>query len=110
MKILIAEDNARLQKLYKTVLHEHDLIVVDNAADAVTALESDNSIEAVLSDYELIGSTGDEIYAWVSQHRPDMKFVLVTGYRGDLALAQRVTTLLKPFRLKDLQKLFPSST
>jgi len=103
--ILLVEDERVLRRLVKKILQGLDYAVVDapNGPQALQLLDSSNGIELLLSDVVLPGGmTGIELAATVTERRPEIKVLLMSGYPTD-ALdragqpIEEIALLAKPF-------------
>lgn len=71
-KILLIEDSEMLQKSFRRVLRDHDLVVVSTGLDALQQLEV-GQFDLVISDFDLEGPlNGEDVYLWVQTNRPDL--------------------------------------
>ena len=62
-KIFILEDNIERQKLFRRVLGEYNLTIVDNAKDAITSLKEDLEFDILFLDHDL----GNMVYVDISE-------------------------------------------
>ncbi|AGN00680.1 HTR-like protein [Salinarchaeum sp. Harcht-Bsk1] len=78
--VLHVDDEHGLVDLAATFL-EREGLAVTTATDAETGLDrlEDNSIDAVVSDYDMPGTDGLEFLAAVREDYPDLPFILFTG-------------------------------
>jgi CheY-like chemotaxis protein len=103
--VLLVEDEPVLRRLVKKILIDLDYAVVD-APDGPRALEilgGSARIELLLTDVVLPGGmTGIELAATVTERRPEIKVLLMSGYPTD-ALdrarqpSEEIELLAKPF-------------
>jgi len=108
--VLVLEDESALRRLVVTHLESlgYSVVSVANGEEALSAIESMESIDLLLSDVMLPGGlSGHEIAAEVRKHRPETKILLMSGYAegvvsraGQLELGDAL--LNKPFQLTEL--------
>lgn len=103
MKILIAEDSEQIAMIYRRILRDHDTTIVDNAPAAISALEHSGPFDVVISDFDLIEGTGQDVFDASKTVAPAVFFVLATG-RDDVSFGDLV--LRKPFSPTQIRDLF----
>jgi PAS domain S-box-containing protein len=90
INVLHVDDNPSFLTLTRRYLERSDddlqVVSVDDPQEALERLRSDETIECVLSDYEMPGLSGLDFLRRVRAHRPTMPFILYTA-RGDEAVA-----------------------
>jgi len=73
MRIFILEDDENRVVTFKNKLHDHDLVIVDNAEDAIRELQA-GDFDAIFLDHDLGGetyvdtnnkNTGSEVVRWM---------------------------------------------
>lgn len=73
MRILYIEDDAHIQRMMTRVLRRAfetaSVMIVDTAPKAI-ALLRDTSYDLIVSDYNLIASTGGEVLQWLHAEKP----------------------------------------
>jgi PAS domain S-box-containing protein len=103
--VLLVEDDEIMRSLTRQLLEEQGYGVVE-AADGMSALqlvESDHArIDLVLTDVVMRGMSGPELVLRLSETRPNLKFVYMSGYTGELiaehdVMRSGVMLLEKPF-------------
>lgn len=108
--VLLVEDDADLRHLTQELLESEGYKVLA-AEDGQTALESSakhsGTIDVLLTDVVLPGSTGREIAERISETRPGTKILYMSGYTGALIAKQGVldpgvALLSKPFSKNEL--------
>jgi len=110
MRVLLIEDNLALQQLIAHLFRKrgHDVVAVASFDAAVNYAH--DSIDAVVSDWDLrdhAGRTGADFLRWFAQHAPDVGRIMMTGNLNvpevDRAAAHH--TFFKPFRPLELVRL-----
>ncbi len=87
IKILLVEDAAVMRKMEKKVLsslgHENIIESVDGD-DAIAKLQSDSTIELVISDWNMPNKSGLELLRWIrsNDQLKNLPFIMATG-RGE---------------------------
>lgn len=84
MEILIIEDQEEIQNGYKRLLRsmfDNPTIRVANNADLAIGELALTDFNHIISDYNLIGSTGADVLDWIKVHRPHLvdRFIFVSG-------------------------------
>ena len=108
--ILIVEDQVKIRTVCTNVL-EGAGFRVQTAEDGDQALEKvqDQRFDLVLTDIRMPGLSGDLLIDCIKKIRPDMSFVIMTGYPTMKLAIDAVHKgvgefLTKPFRIKDLKR------
>jgi len=89
--VLLVEDHAALLKLVKQILEDADFAVIPakNAKEAVRLeAEFPGTIDLLLSDVRMRGMSGPELAELLSERRPEMRIVLMSGYPGGVSVTQ----------------------
>jgi PAS domain S-box-containing protein len=103
--VLLVEDDEIMRGLTRQLLENHGYAVIE-AADGMSALQVANSdhtrIDVVLTDVVMRGLSGPELVLQLSESRPGLKFVYMSGYTGELiaehdVMQSAVLLLEKPF-------------
>ena len=106
--ILVVEDNPEVADVTVTLLEQigYRVLRADNAADALQALRSGGPIDLVLSDIVMPGGmNGIHLAQEVSEHHPEIRVLLTTGYSDMVVAAEtRYPILRKPFELSGLER------
>ncbi len=110
--VLIAEDDETLRLLFRSVLTEsgYHVIEAENGIEAVIKfMNNKNMIKIVLLDIIMPKKGGKEAYEEIIKVRPDVKFLLMSGYTADIKIAEElrrkgVEFMLKPISPRDLLK------
>lgn len=105
--ILLVEDEAFLREVAAESLQEagYEVLAAGDGDAGLKALQSDATLDVLLSDIRLPGLDGYQLAEAARTLRPDMKLILMTGYAPDLpaTLKQSVFRVLqKPFRMDSL--------
>lgn len=110
--ILLVEDDELMRVLTRKMLEESGYTVVD-AKDGQSALEvlgsMDGSVDLLLTDVVMRGLSGPELVLRINALHPEMKFVYMSGYTGELIsqheeLNRGIDLLEKPFTRAALLK------
>ncbi|HLK68139.1 MAG TPA: response regulator [Bryobacteraceae bacterium] len=100
--ILLVEDHSALLKLVKQILEDANfkVIAARNAREAMRQeAEHEGPIDLLLSDVRMRGKSGPELAEKLTERRPGMRVVLMSGYPGGVSLTQHEGWLYiqKPF-------------
>jgi signal transduction histidine kinase/CheY-like chemotaxis protein len=108
--LLFAEDEAAVREACAAALSEcgYEVVTAADGAEALALFAADpGRFRAILSDLRMPKLNGCELFEQVRALRPDVPFVLCTGY-GDaaelsaMAGTQRTALLEKPLRIEEL--------
>ncbi|MCA9579494.1 MAG: response regulator [Myxococcales bacterium] len=109
-QLLLAEDEASVRDACAAALADcgYEVVVAEDGAQALERFAADpGRFRAILSDLRMPHLNGHELFDRARALRPDVPFVLCTGY-GDssdldaLVNATRTALLEKPLRIEDL--------
>lgn len=84
LKILIADDEELLQDIYEMILDSEfpcEFIKVSDGESAIAALEKNQDINIIISDYNMPKCTGGAVYLYNKSHQ-NLPFIFLSG--GDL--------------------------
>jgi CheY-like chemotaxis protein/transcriptional regulator with XRE-family HTH domain len=105
--ILLVDDDPDILRMVSASLRAAGFSVagVSNGDEALTILVSQVRVDAILTDYAMVGMDGIELLARAVQIRPGLPGIIITGYAdsgrlGDLP--PRIEVLSKPFRRMEL--------
>ena len=107
--ILLVEDEEDLRSLCQTILeHQGFEVLVAHDALETESLGKDpkQTIDLMLTDVVMPGKSGPELYRSISQYRPEMKVLFMSGYDQDIlskeGLNRKDCFLSKPFNSDQL--------
>ena len=107
-KILICDDEEGIRESLKLILADHyDLILTENGEQCLEVLEKSKDIGLVLIDIKMPKVHGLEILKKIKEKRPDLKVVIVTGYKSVETATEAVRLgasgyIVKPFKAKEI--------
>ena len=87
-RLLFIDDERLLGAAFQRALwHEHDVVVVDTAAEALARLKAGEWYDAIFCDFDMPAMTGADLYQIIERSMPECakRFVLVTGEGHDPA-------------------------
>jgi two-component system cell cycle sensor histidine kinase/response regulator CckA len=110
--LLVVEDHDGLRELaYETLVNlGYQVLLASDGDEAVRKFRAHrDEIGLALLDVVLPTLSGPEIYARISEEKPDLPVVFATGYSPDIALLQKVQAkglpvLQKPYSPRDLAR------
>jgi CheY-like chemotaxis protein len=106
--ILLVDDDPAVREVTAAMLEDlgYEVIEADDGAAALDLLARIGRIDLMLVDFSMPGMTGMELIKEVTEGRPELPVLLVTGYADDRALAAmgEDRLVLKPFRTEDLAR------
>lgn len=84
--ILLVEDESALRRLMRTKLESqgYKILEAKDGADALSICQQESGIDLMVSDLAMPGMTGLELKDKVAALRPNMKFLLISGYTKDV--------------------------
>lgn len=107
-KILICDDEEGIRESLKLILGDfYELIVTDDPTQAVTLLEKAKDVKIVMMDIKMPKVSGLDVLKEIKTRRPDVKVIMVTGYRS-VETATEASNLgadgyvVKPFRSEEI--------
>jgi CheY-like chemotaxis protein len=98
MHILVVDDDPMAGGLIAAVLEDagHDIVLVEDGAQALDALASEHGLTGVISDMTMPGLSGLDLLQAMRERRIDLPFILLSGDdpeklrdRGDFAACLR---------------------
>ncbi len=109
--ILIAEDEAILQRNIAFILSSHGYIVhtARSGLEALDAIKK-RKVDLVITDLVMPGKDGMELIGYLSEFRPDIPIIIITAYPSlDTAIEavrkKAFDYVTKPFKMQDLLKM-----
>ena len=114
LRILLVEDAAVMRKIELKALKSlgfDDISEAKDGDEAIVALESDDTIDLVISDWNMPNKGGYELLEWVRAHEKLKKlpFIMATG-EGDMKQEKKAVDagvsgfIAKPFNADELKK------
>ena len=102
--MLLAEDEPAVRRLAGLIVERagYWVVVAGNPDEAEAAAESLGALDLLLTDVVMPGGTGPDLFRRLSQRRPGIRVVFMSGYaEQDLfdrdTLGQSVAFVAKPF-------------
>ncbi|MET0987795.1 MAG: PAS domain-containing protein [Steroidobacteraceae bacterium] len=109
--VVIVEDDAAVRMLVVDVLEElgYRFIEAADSAAAVPILQSEQSVDLLITDVGLPGMSGRELAQVARESRPELKVLFITGYADDSVERQwqpapGMELMRKPFALDTLAR------
>lgn len=109
-KILICDDEEGIRESLKLILGNHyDLVLTDSGEQCLECLDNDKTIELVLLDIKMPRINGLEILKAVKEKHPEVKVIIVTGYKSFETAAEASSLgssgyIVKPFKSDEILK------
>jgi two-component system cell cycle sensor histidine kinase/response regulator CckA len=107
--VLLVEDEDGLREVARRLLQRlgYVVLVAANASDAIRLFDEHASIDVVLTDVIMPGTSGLELIRRLIEKRPSLKVIYMSGYTEDAivedgVLKPGVSYLHKPFSLDSL--------
>ena len=116
--VLLVEDDDQVRDLAREVLEMNGYTVFDAPGpdEAMDASEQHSgAIDLMLTDIVMPRMNGRDLYQCLSQKRPDMKVLFMSGYAEDAALQEDVLSeasahIQKPFELSAILEIARQAT
>jgi signal transduction histidine kinase len=106
--VLVVDDDSMVAESTAAMLSDlgHTVLLAFSAASAMEQIRLDATIDLVITDHAMPGTTGIELAKQIRQARPGLPIILATGYADlpggdDLGLPR----LAKPYRQAELESL-----
>lgn len=102
-KVLICDDQEGVRESLNFVLKDHyEIIAVEDGEQCLEALKSHKDVRVVLIDIKMPRIDGLQILKKIKASRPDIKIIVVTGYKSVETAAEATRLgasgyIIKPF-------------
>jgi len=110
-KILVVDDEEGVRESLKLILGDsHNIIATDSAAQGLECLKNDKEIAMALLDIKMPQMNGFEALKAIKAKHPDVKVVIITGYRAVETAAEAVRLgasgyVIKPFKSDEILQM-----
>ncbi|MEN6401084.1 MAG: PAS domain S-box protein, partial [Armatimonadia bacterium] len=107
--LLIAEDNEPVRHLTALMLHEHGYQVIeagDGQEAMLTLSDPARKVDLLVVDVVMPGMSSVDLIEQAQAARPGVRVLVMSGYSGDAAVYQKITSLGVPY----LEKPFDADT
>jgi len=107
-KILICDDEAGVHESLKLILADfYELILVNDGGQCLDTLDNARDVGLVLLDIKMPDVNGLEILKRIKEKHPDMKVIMITGYKsvetaGEATSLGAAGYIVKPFESKTI--------
>ena len=104
MKILLVDDEPLVRASTAAMLAamRHDVVECTSGADALQLIDSGYVPDLLVTDQVMPQMMGDRLADLVRQRRPDVRALIISGFRGSAAASEGAAYLPKPFRAAEL--------
>lgn len=110
--ILLAEDEAEVREITKSILEEYGYKVIEavNGEDTIEKfMENKDKIQLVILDVVMPKKQGKEVYERIRSEEPDIKVIFTSGYSSDIIRKREIIEegfdfISKPSEPKELLK------
>ncbi|MBU1995836.1 MAG: response regulator [Candidatus Omnitrophica bacterium] len=107
-KILIVDDELGIRESLNLILSDHyDLILTESGTQALEVIDNCVDLGLVLMDIKMPQVNGLEVLATIKEKRPDLKVIIITGYKS-IETASEASSLgasgyiVKPFKSDEI--------
>jgi CheY-like chemotaxis protein len=114
--VLFVEDEDPLRRAVSKMLGKRGVSVIEagNGWAALDAIrDRNNSIDVLFLDITLPGASGREVLEEARRLRPEMRVIVTSAYREEMAATSLQSTIehfiRKPYRLDDVMRLIDST-
>ncbi len=107
-KILICDDEEGIRESLKLILGDHyELILTDDGQQCLDCLNHSKDVALILLDIKMPQVNGLDILKQIKEKHPDIKVMIVTGYKSVETAAQAVRLgasgyIVKPFKSEEI--------
>ena len=107
-QILICDDEEGIRESLKLILGDHyPLVITQDGASCLECLKNSKEISLVLIDIKMPKRDGLDIIKEIKEKYPEMKIIIVTGYRSVETAAEAVRLgasgyIVKPFKAEEI--------
>jgi DNA-binding NtrC family response regulator len=107
-KVLICDDEEGIRESLKLILSDHyNLLIVDSGEQALHTLANTKDVGVMLLDIKMPKVNGLDILKEIKSKHPQVKIVMVTGYRSVETAAEAARLgasgyIVKPFKSEDI--------
>ncbi|HOW36585.1 MAG TPA: response regulator [Candidatus Omnitrophota bacterium] len=107
-KVLICDDEEGIRESLKLILSDHyDLILTESGEQCLECIANAKDIGLVLIDIKMPKVSGLEILQKIKEKRPDLKVIVVTGYKSVETATEAVKLgaagyIVKPFKSNEI--------
>ncbi|MDP2939990.1 MAG: response regulator [Candidatus Omnitrophota bacterium] len=109
-KILICDDEVGIRESLKLILEDnYEAILCDKPEECLTWIKNNPEVKLVLLDIKMPKMDGLITLRQIKSFHPDMKVIMVTGYRAVDTATEAINAgaddyIVKPFDSKDIQE------
>jgi signal transduction histidine kinase len=113
--ILLVDDNDDVREVTAASLRAlgHSVVEAGSGAAALARIDDGEDCDLLIADYAMPAMNGRALIEEAWRRRPGLPAFLITGYSDGVGLgefARAVTTLKKPFKLRDLDEAVRQAT
>ena len=103
--VLVVEDDPDIRKMVDECLTTmgYETVLAASGNEALRIIESDPTIDLMLTDVMMPGISGITLAKRVMQMRPAIRILLTSAYMDDNVPPEDLPLLRKPFRFEDLE-------
>ncbi len=107
-KILIVDDEEGIRESLKLILGDHyNLILTEDSEQALECVDNAKDIGLVLMDIKMPKMNGLEVLSEIKKKCPDLKVIIVTGYKSVETATEAVRLgasgyIVKPFKSEEV--------
>jgi CheY-like chemotaxis protein len=103
--VLVVEDDPDIRTMVETCLTAMgcETVAAASGNEALRIIESDPTIDLMLTDVMMPGISGITLAKRVMQARPDVRILLISAYMDEDVQPEDLPLLRKPFRYEDLE-------
>ena len=107
-RILIVDDEEGIRESLKLILGEkYELLLATSSKECLSYIKNENDINLVLLDIKMPKVDGLEILKQLKEINPDIKVIMVTGYKSVETATEAIKAgasdyIVKPFNSSDI--------
>ena len=107
-RILICDDEEGIRESLKLILSDnYDLILTEDGEQCLNCIKNSKDIGLVLIDIKMPKLNGLEVLQQIKEQRPDLKVIVITGYKSVETATEAVRLgasgyIVKPFKSDEI--------
>ena len=103
-RVLLVDDEAIVRAATADMLTDtgYEVVEAASANEAMQILDSDLPFDFLVTDLLMPGTTGADLVQAVSEKRPEILALIISGFAGAETIAPELARLAKPFRQSEL--------
>ena len=99
LSVLLIDDEELVRTATAEMIRDlgHSVVEASGGAEALARLDRGLTVDAVVTDYMMLGMNGGEVARRIAETHPGLPVLLITGYTGQTDEVLHLPRLAKPF-------------